>query len=155
MPAGVPVAIALGSNLGDRRAHLTAAVAALTSQLTDVRVSAFHDTAPEDVDGPQPRYLNAALVGSTTLDPRALLDVLLAIESTRGRTRPSARASRTLDLDLILYDDRVIDEPGLVVPHPAFHRRRFVLAPLREVAPDWRDPRTGQSVADLAAGLKI
>ena len=146
----VPVAIALGSNLGDRRAHLEWALSQLAATLADLRVSSFHETEPIDVDGPQPRYLNAAVVGKTTLAPRALLDLLLDLERARGRERPARRAPRTLDLDLILYGDRVVDEPGLTVPHPEFHRRAFVLAPLAEVADDWRDPRTGKTVGQLA-----
>jgi 2-amino-4-hydroxy-6-hydroxymethyldihydropteridine diphosphokinase len=146
----VPVAIALGSNLGDRRAHLEWAIGQLASHLTQLRVSSFHETAPVDVEGPQPRYLNAAVVGHTALTPRALLDVLLDLERARGRTRPAPRAPRTLDLDLILYGDRVIDEPGLAVPHPEFHRRAFVLDSLAEVAADWRDPRSGRTIGELA-----
>lgn len=147
----MPVAIALGSNLGDRRAHLDWAIGQLATYLSQLRVSSFHETAPVDVEGPQPPYLNAAVVGRTALAPRALLDLLLNLERTRGRTRPARRAPRTLDLDLILYGDRVIDEPGLTVPHPEFHRRAFVLDPLAEVAADWRDPRTGKTVGELAS----
>jgi 2-amino-4-hydroxy-6-hydroxymethyldihydropteridine diphosphokinase len=147
------VAIALGSNLGDRRAHLAWAIDELGRLLTDVRVSSIFETEPVDVDEPQPPYLNAAVVGRTALEPRALLAALLALERARGRERPSRRAPRTLDLDLILYGDRVIDEPGLVVPHPEFQRRAFVLDPLAEVAPDWKDPRAGITVRELAGRL--
>jgi 2-amino-4-hydroxy-6-hydroxymethyldihydropteridine diphosphokinase len=148
--AEVPVAIALGSNLGDRRAHLNWAIGQLDSFLSHLRASSFHETVPVDVNGPQPRYLNAAVVGQTTLAPRALLDLLLDLERRRGRERPARRAPRTLDLDLILYDDRVIDEPGLTVPHPEFHRRAFVLAPLAEIAADWRDPLSSRTIGELA-----
>jgi len=127
------VAIALGSNLGDRRAHLQFAISRLRTILTDVRVSSIHETAPEGVDGPQPDYLNAVVAGFTTLSPIALLQTLLAIERERGRTRPSLRASRTLDLDLILYGDAVIDTPELTVPHPRYLERQFVTKPLAEV----------------------
>jgi 2-amino-4-hydroxy-6-hydroxymethyldihydropteridine diphosphokinase len=147
----VPVAIALGSNLGDRRAHLEWAIGQLASRLSQLRASSFHETAPEGVEGPQPPYLNAAVVGHTALAPRALLDLLLDLERSRGRTRPARRAPRTLDLDFILYADRVIDEPGLTIPHPEFHRRAFVLDPLAEIAPDWVDPRTGKTVGELAS----
>jgi 2-amino-4-hydroxy-6-hydroxymethyldihydropteridine diphosphokinase len=148
--AEVPVAIALGSNLGDRRAHLDWAIGQLASHLAQLRASSFHETAPVDVKGPQPHYLNAVVVGRTTLGPRALLDLLLDLERARGRERPARRAPRTLDLDLILYGGRVIDEPGLIVPHPEFHRRAFVLVPLAEVAADWKDPRSGRTVGELA-----
>ena len=119
----------------------------------DLHVSTFHDTAPEGV-GEQPRFLNAAAVGQTSLSPRDLLETLLRVERDFGRERPSPGAARTLDLDLILYGDRVIEEEGLSVPHPRFRERRFVLAPLGEVAPDWIDPVTGRSISELKAGPK-
>ena len=147
------VAVALGSNLGDRHAHLDHAVARLRSLLQQLAVSRYHDTVPVGVTGPQPIYLNAVAVGDTALAPRDLLDALLAIEAERGRERPHANAARTLDLDLILYGGRVIDEPGLVVPHPRFRERRFVLEPLVEVAPNFRDPVTGKSARQLLGDL--
>jgi 2-amino-4-hydroxy-6-hydroxymethyldihydropteridine diphosphokinase len=127
------VAIALGSNLGDRRAHLAFAVDRLREILTDVRVSSIHETAPEGVDEPQPDYLNAVVAGVTTHGPHELLQALLAIERERGRTRTSFRASRTLDLDLILYGDDVIHTEDLTVPHPRYKERQFVTRPLAEV----------------------
>lgn len=127
------VAIALGSNLGDRHEHLAFAISRLRRILTDVRVSSIHETAPEGVDEPQPDYLNAVVAGVTTLGPHELLQALLAIERERGRTRESFRASRTLDLDLILYGDEVIDTPELTVPHPRYQERQFVTKPLSEV----------------------
>jgi 2-amino-4-hydroxy-6-hydroxymethyldihydropteridine diphosphokinase len=151
--SAVPVAIALGSNLGDRRALLTVAVTRLRDTLTNVRVSSFHDTAPVGV-GPQPRFLNGALTGSTILSPRALLDIMLTIEQEAGRIRPFGGAPRTLDLDLILYGDRIIDEPGLQLPHPRFRERLFVLAPLAEIAANWIDPVTGLSVGELRRAVR-
>ena len=135
-----------GSNLGDRHAHIAFAVAQLSAVIDDLRVSSLHETDPVGVD-PQPRFLNAVVAGCTTLSARALLERLLEIERLRGRTRPHPGAARTLDLDLILYGDAVIDEPGLRVPHPRFRERRFVLEPLAEVAGEWVDPETGRSVA--------
>ena len=147
------VAVALGSNLGDREDHLRSAIAALESSIRHLRVSTFHDTAPLGV-GPQPTFLNAAAVGETSLPAKTLLDTLLAIEKDLGRERPFPGAPRTLDLDLILYDDAVIDEgPTLIVPHPRFRERRFVLEPLSEIAPDWRDPVTGRTVEELLRAL--
>lgn len=129
----VRVAIALGSNLGDREAHLDYAIERLRQFLSGVRVSSFHNTAAEGVDEPQPDYLNAALSGTTTLDPHELLREMLAIERERGRERQSFRASRTLDLDLIFYGDERIDSPDLTVPHPRWKEREFVVKPLGEV----------------------
>ena len=146
----VPVAIALGSNVGAREAHLNDAVTRLRALLTDARGSSFHETDyVGGAAGPQPRFLNAALVGYTDLPARALLRALLDIERAAGRTRPFQDAPRTLDLDLILYGDAVIDEPGLAVPHPRFRQRRFVLEPLAEIAADWRDPVSGRRIEEL------
>ena len=145
------VAVALGSNVGDRRAHLDYAVTALRALLANLVVSRYYDTVPVGGSGPQAIYLNAAVAGDTTLTPRALLDALLAIELERGRERPYVNAPRTLDLDLILMGDVVLDQPGLVVPHPRFRGRRFVLEPLAAVAPEMRDPVSGKTVAELLA----
>ena len=148
-PRLVRVAVALGSNLGDRTEHLHWAVAELSLVIDGARVSTHEVTAPFDVPDPQPDYVNAVLVGRTRLSARALLDTLLALEQLRGRTRPGFRAARTLDLDLILYGDDVIDEPGLSVPHPRFRERPFVLGPLATMVPRWRDPVTGHSMVTL------
>ena len=143
------VAIALGSNLGGRRAHLDFAVSHLQTLLGGCLVSKYYDTVPVGMTGPQPLFLNAAAVGDTTLGARALLEALLDIERESGRERPRPNASRTLDLDLVLFGDCVIDEPGLVVPHPRFRERRFVLEPLAEIAPHMVDPVTGATVAAM------
>jgi 2-amino-4-hydroxy-6-hydroxymethyldihydropteridine diphosphokinase len=149
----IPVAIALGSNLGDREQHLRDALAALAPFIHNLRVSSFHDTAPVGAPGPQPRYLNAVAVGDTTLSAVALLDRLLEIEGSLGRERPFRNAPRTLDLDLILYDAAIEHAERLTLPHPRFRERRFVLEPLSEIAPDWRDPVTGRSVEELLRAL--
>lgn len=143
------VAIALGSNVGDRRGHLDHAVLALRALLANLAVSRYYDTVPVGVSGPQAMFLNAVAVGETTMTARALLDALLAIEQERGRERPYVNAPRTLDLDLILLGDVVVAEPDLVVPHPRFRERRFVLEPLASVAPELRDPVSGKTVGEL------
>lgn len=149
---GTLLAIALGSNLGDRRGHLDYAVSRLRPHLLDFRVSPFIETAPVDVD-PQPSFLNGALTGLAEGTPQQWLETLLAIETERGRERPHAGAPRTLDLDLILFGDLVVAEPGLTVPHPRYRDRRFVLEPLASIAPDLPDPLTGLSVRQLLARL--
>ena len=143
------VAIALGSNLGDREANLAFGLSALPGFITNLKQSRWHDTAPVGVPSDQPRYLNGVVVGETALGARDLLDRLLQIEAAAGRTRLSAKAPRTLDLDLILFGDKKIAEPGLAVPHPRFRERLFVLEPLAEVAPGWIDPETGQTISAL------
>ncbi len=149
MPAGRIAAVALGSNVGNRADHLAYAVSRLRGLLADLRVSPFYDTVPVGTTGPQPLYLNAAAVGSCSQSARELLDALLAIEAERGRERPYVNAPRTLDLDLILLGEEIVDEPGLQVPHPRFRERRFVLEPLAGIAPDLRDPVSGLTVKEL------
>lgn len=147
------VAIGLGSNLGDRHAHLTFAGGRLAAVLTNFRLSSIHETRPVDVPDVQPLFLNAAAIGETALGARDFLSLLLDVERARGRERPFPGAARVLDLDLVLFGDVVLDEPGLTIPHPRFRERRFVLEPLAELAPALRDPVTSLSVAELLARL--
>ena len=126
---------------------------ALRRLLHDVQVSSYIDTEPVGVPDAQPPYLNAAAIGRADMAPEALLGQLLELEAERGRRRDTARAARTLDLDLILYGDLVIDRPNLVVPHPRFRTRRFVLEPLAEIAPDLRDPVSRRTMRDLLTDL--
>lgn len=122
--------IGLGANLGDARATLTAAIDALrrSSGVIDVKPSSFYGSDP--VDAPGPVYVNAAAKLSTTLAPLPLLQVLRSIETQFGRERHFRNAPRTLDLDLLLYDELMLNTPTLVVPHPRMHLRAFVLKPL-------------------------
>ena len=141
--------VALGSNLGDRRGHLEWAAQQLTAVLADLRISSVVETDAVGVPDIQPPYLNAVVVGQPIIPARELVPALLALEARRGRTRTSYRGARTLDLDLILYGDEVIEEAGISVPHPRFRERLFVLEPLATLAPEMRDPMTGQSIAGL------
>lgn len=143
--------IGLGSNLGDREAALRGALELLGEDV--VAVSSFRETEPVGYLD-QPAFLNAAAALETGLEPRALLERLLGVERELGRTREGPRhGPRTIDLDLLVYDDRVIDEPGLVVPHPRLAERRFVLEPLAELDPDLVVPGRGR-VADLLSRLE-
>ncbi|HTV00341.1 MAG TPA: 2-amino-4-hydroxy-6-hydroxymethyldihydropteridine diphosphokinase [Luteitalea sp.] len=147
--ARVPVAIALGSNLGDRDLLLDDAEDRLAALLSGAVASARYETASVGGPADAPDFLNEVVVGTTQLAPGPLLEALLAIEKAAGRDRPFPNAPRTLDCDLILYGDFVIDEPGLQVPHPRFRERAFVLQPLAEVAGDWVDPVSGMTVVQL------
>lgn len=147
--AGTRVALALGSNLGRRRAHLTWALRQLAGIVDELEASPFVDTAPVEVAEPQPRYLNGVAIGRTSLTAPALLDACLAIERKRGRIRTGPKSPRTLDIDLILYGGAIIDTPYLRVPHPRFRERDFVLGPLAALAPRWKDPETGKTLARL------
>ena len=137
--------IGLGANLGDREATLRAAVAALgaTGGIEVVAVSAFRETDPVDYLD-QPRFLNGAAAVETALAPRELLDALLAVERSLGRTRDGPRfGPRMIDLDLLLYGEESFDEPGLTVPHPRLHERAFALEPLAELEPGLVVPGQG------------
>jgi 2-amino-4-hydroxy-6-hydroxymethyldihydropteridine diphosphokinase len=146
--------VGLGANLGDREPTLRAAVDALGGEagVQVVAVSTLRDTEPVGV-GEQPLYLNGAAELETTLTARELLDLLLAVERSFGRVRtPGEHGPRTLDLDLLLYGDEAIDEPGLTLPHPRLHERRFVLEPLAELAPGLVVPGRGD-VESLLRGV--
>jgi 2-amino-4-hydroxy-6-hydroxymethyldihydropteridine diphosphokinase len=145
--------VALGSNLGDRESTLASAVAALRASIgvRDVILSPLYETDPVG-PGEQRAYLNAVARVDTSLPPGALLELLLAIEANAGRTRvPERNAPRTLDLDLLLYGDRRVDEDELEVPHPRMWQRGFVLEPLRDLAPDLVAPGQCERVEVLAS----
>jgi len=145
--------IGLGSNLGEREATLAAAVEELDAApgVSVLGVSTLIDTEPVGVLD-QPRFLNGALAIETELPPRELLDLLLAVEARFGRDRTAvpAQGPRTLDLDLLVYGEEEVDEPGLRVPHPRLHERAFVLRPLAEVEPELVVPGKGPILGLLA-----
>lgn len=151
----IKIAIAFGSNLGDREANLAFGRDEMARRgVVWTAVSSIYETEPVGPVADQPPFLNQAAVGETSLLPRALLEVCLAVEWALGRERTIHWGPRTLDLDILLYGDTAIREPGLNIPHPEMANRAFVLIPLAEVAGDWVVPGTGgQTVQEMLAAL--
>lgn len=153
----VDALIALGSNMGDRRAHIEGALEVIADfpDTRLLRASRPIETPPLG-EASQRAYLNAAVLIETRLKPRALLDLLLQIERDHGRVRLAGRrwGARTLDLDLILYDTMVLDTPGLTLPHPRMHERSFVLGPGAQVAPWMRHPVFGATITQLLSVVR-
>jgi 2-amino-4-hydroxy-6-hydroxymethyldihydropteridine diphosphokinase len=146
-------AIGIGSNLGDSRAIFRGAVDRFKahSQIKIIATSRWYLTAP--IGPPQPNYLNGCITIETSLSPLDLLNTLHAIESEFGRVRQQVWGARTLDLDLLLYANQIIDLPELQIPHPRMLERAFVLVPLAEIAADWIEPRSGESILILCNKL--
>lgn len=150
----ITVYLALGANLGDRRASIAAAIAQLGPAVAVEQVSSLYETAPAYVLD-QPRFLNAVLSGRTVLAPQALLALLKRIEAGLGRAANGPRfGPRPIDLDILLYGDRVIATDTLTVPHPRMAERPFVLVPLAEIAPDLLPPGWDAPVGALARSVR-
>ena len=147
-------AIGLGSNLGDSLGILNSAIEAITtsSQIDLIAVSSWYRTTP--IGPPQPDYLNGCAIVWTSLTSQEFLNTLHAIEAEFGRVREEVWGARTLDLDLLLYGDAIIDTPELQVPHPRMTERGFVLVPLAEIAPDAIDPKSRESILALRNKLE-
>ena len=144
--------VALGSNVGDREAHLSFGVERVGSFLDEMSVSESLETEHQG-RGIQPKYLNAVVVGRSSELPEVILGFLMDIEQARHRERPYEGAPRTLDCDLILVGDLVVDSKFLTLPHPRFRERSFVLDPLLSIAPNLVDPVSGSSVEELRRAL--
>ncbi len=146
-------AIALGSNLGDSESILNNAVKRLreTDKIELISCSNWHKTKP--IGPPQPDYLNGCVTIKTDFTPQELLDILLKIEQQFGRVRKEKWGPRTLDLDLILYENLILNTPNLQIPHPRMREREFVLTPLAEIAPNWLDPVTRLTIFELLKKL--
>jgi len=145
----VQCAIALGSNLGESQQILKQAIQRIDAhpQITVNAVSSWYETRP--IGPQQPNYWNGCVLINTSLSPPELLTTLLTIENEFGRVREERWGARTLDLDVILYDDWIVKTECLQIPHPRMRERAFVLVPLAEIAPNWIDPVTGSAIAQL------
>jgi 2-amino-4-hydroxy-6-hydroxymethyldihydropteridine diphosphokinase len=148
------VYLSLGSNLGDRYANLRAAIERLGEAGATRSVSGFYETEPVELRD-QPWFLNCVVVLETRDTPRALLKKVLAIEREMGRLRMKDKGPRSIDIDILLFGDRVVEERGLKIPHPAMHQRRFVLEPLAEIAPEAFHPLLRKTARELLADLPV
>src|SRR5581483_973297 len=146
------VYLSLGSNLGDQAIHLQSAIERINALGEVVAQSAFYETEPVEVSG-HPWYLNCAIALKTEKMPKQLIAALLAIERDMGRRRSGERTPRKIDIDILLFGNSVIDSKELTVPHPEMHRRRFVLEPLVEIAPELRHPVFKRTVRELREAL--
>ena len=145
--------LSLGSNLGDREGNLREAIARLGELGSVSRVSALYETEPVEVAGQQPWFLNCAAAVETELTPLEFLKRMLAIEQAMGRKRTQPKGPRTIDMDIIFFGDELLDTKELSVPHPAMQHRRFVLAPLAEIAPETMHPVLHRTARELLNSL--
>jgi 2-amino-4-hydroxy-6-hydroxymethyldihydropteridine diphosphokinase len=153
-PASKPaiVYLSLGSNLGDRAANLWKAITALHPEILVDAYSPVYETEPWGF-ADQPRFFNQALRATTLLPPLSLLRHLKHLETTLGRAPTFRYGPRPIDLDILFYDDLILDTPELILPHPRLHERAFVLVPLADLAPDLRHPRLGKTIHELLASV--
>jgi 2-amino-4-hydroxy-6-hydroxymethyldihydropteridine diphosphokinase len=148
------VYLALGTNLGDRLANLKQAIASLTPQLDIKSKSQVYETPPWGFEE-QPKFLNQVIKANTYLDAEPLLKHLKRLEVALGRKESFPNGPRLIDLDLLFYDDLIVDKPSIVIPHPRLHERGFVLLPLMEIAPDLMHPVYKKTIRDLAAEASV
>jgi 2-amino-4-hydroxy-6-hydroxymethyldihydropteridine diphosphokinase len=148
----VTVYLSLGSNLGDRGAHLKDAIARLNSIGHVTAASSFYETEPVEFTA-QPWFLNCAVALQTSQAPQQLMSAILGIEKQMGRLRVENKGPRLIDIDILLFDQTVIESPALTIPHPAMHRRRFVLQPLAEIAPSASHPILKNTIRELLDAL--
>ena len=141
--------LSLGSNLGDRKTNLRSALGKLhEKEILLLDESSIYETEPVEVPE-QPEFLNLVCRVQTELKPEALLSACQAIESELGRVRRESKGARNIDIDILFYGQQILQEPSLKIPHPAWCKRNFVLIPLAEIAPNFRDPVTAKTVAQL------
>jgi 2-amino-4-hydroxy-6-hydroxymethyldihydropteridine diphosphokinase len=148
--------LSLGSNVGQRERHLHGAISRLERVGRVICISSFYETEPVDVTADlknQPWFLNCAVGLETTLSPAQLIETVLEIERDLGRVRNQPKGPRTIDIDISLFGEAVINSPKLTIPHPAMHQRRFVLEPLAEIAPEIRQPLLRKTVRELLEEL--
>ena len=144
--------LSLGSNVGEREKHLDDAIARLEAHGRVVSVSSLYETEPVEFTN-QAWFLNCAVAFETTETPEQLMASILRIEAEMGRQRVENKGPRTIDIDILLFGDAILDAPALTVPHPAMHERRFVLQPLAEIAPEAKHPLLKKTICELLDGL--